>query len=145
MYDGVRNLLDSLEQLRVPLVVATAKRVDFANEILTALSIAHYFGVVAGASLDGRLTDKDVIVGEAIARTDAPLDNGWLVGDRRFDVVAAHRHGLVSVGATWGYGSPDELRLAGASVLVESPHQLGELITNSPTNLVGDSRADSDE
>ena len=131
IYDGIETLLEFLAAQQVPLAVATAKRVDFANQILAALSIAHYFPVVAGASLDGKLTAKDVIVGEAIARIDAPTDNGWMVGDRRFDVAAAHRCGLMSVGATWGYGSADELQRAGASVLVERPHQLVELVAGS--------------
>ena len=132
LYDGVATLLGSLAAERVPLVVATAKRVDFANEMLSALSIASFFSVIAGASLDGRLTSKDVIVAEAIARSDAPLDNGWMVGDRRFDLVAAQRHGLVGVGATWGYGSVDELERAGASLLIESPRLLGELVLGLP-------------
>ena len=132
LYNGVRSLLESLTAQHVPLVVATAKRVDFANDILTAFGIAHHFPVVCGASVDGRLTSKDVIVAEAIARTDAPNTNGWMVGDRRFDVVAAHQHDLSSIGATWGYGSVDELTDAGASVLVDSPQQLGELVLGAP-------------
>ena len=113
-------------------MVATAKRVDFANDILAALGIARHFPVVCGAPVDGRLASKDVIVAEAIARTDAPHENGWMVGDRRFDVVAARQHGLTSIGVTWGYGSAEELTDAGASVLVDSPQQLGELILRAP-------------
>ena len=135
IYDGIETLLEFLAAQQIPLAVATAKRVDFANQILAALSIAHYFPVVAGASLDGRLTAKDVIVGEAIARLDASTDNGWLVGDRRFDVAAARRCGLMSVGVTWGYGSAAELQRAGASVLVDRPHQLGELVAGSSVVL----------
>lgn len=132
LYDGVRSLLESLTAQQVPLVVATAKRVDFANDILATLGIAHHFPVVCGAPVDGHLTSKDVIVAEAIARTDAPHENAWMVGDRRFDVVAAHQHGLTSIGVTWGYGSADELSAAGASVLVDSPRQLGELVLGAP-------------
>ena len=132
LYDGVRSLLESLTTQQVPLVVATAKRVDFANDILAALGIARHFPVVCGAPVDGRLASKDVIVAEAIARTDAPHENGWMVGDRRFDVVAARQHGLTSIGVTWGYGSAEELTDAGASVLVDSPQQLGELILRAP-------------
>ena len=132
LYDGVRSLLESLTTQQVPLVVATAKRVDFANDILAALGIAHHFPVVCGAPVDGRLSSKDVIVAEAIARTDAAHENGWMVGDRRFDAVAAHRHGLTSIGVTWGYGSAEELTDAGVSVLVDSPQQLGELILRAP-------------
>ena len=132
LYDGVRSLLESLTAQQVPLVVATAKRVDFANDILATLGIAHHFPVVCGAPVDGHLTSKDVIVAEAIERTDAPHENAWMVGDRRFDVVAAHQHGLTSIGVTWGYGSADELSAAGASVLVDSPRQLGELVLGAP-------------
>ena len=130
LYGGVTSLLETLTAHHIALVVATAKRVDFANTILGDLSIANFFTVVAGASLDGRLTSKDVIVGQAMARATAAADGSWMVGDRRFDLEAAHRHGLVGVGATWGYGSVDELNAAGATILVESPRALGELVVD---------------
>jgi phosphoglycolate phosphatase len=47
-----------------------------------------------------------------------------MVGDRHVDMHAARSHGLRAVGATWGFGGADELREAGADVLVDAPADL---------------------
>ena len=49
-----------------------------------------------------------------------------MVGDRGADMVAARHHGLHALGASWGYGSREELVGAGAHDLCERP---GELCT----------------
>ncbi len=128
LYDGVTRLLESIADTPVSMGVATAKRVDFANQILEDLAIDGFFRVVSGASLDGQLTSKDVIVADALARMDRDPAGGWLVGDRRFDIAAAKSHGLTSIGVTWGYGSADELRQAGADWLVDQPSALATLL-----------------
>lgn len=131
LYDGVTRLLERIAETSVSMGVATAKRVDFANQILDDLAIDGFFRVVAGASLDGQLTSKDVIVADALSRIDRDPAGGWLVGDRRFDVAAAKSHGLTSIGVTWGYGSADELRRAGADWLVDQPSDLVTLLTRA--------------
>ncbi|MGD1053600.1 MAG: HAD hydrolase-like protein [Candidatus Dormibacteria bacterium] len=47
-----------------------------------------------------------------------------VVGDRCFDVAAAHAHSLSAIGVTWGIGSRDELSSAGADVIVDDPSEL---------------------
>ena len=47
-----------------------------------------------------------------------------MIGDREFDVIAAARNGIRSVGVTWGYGSAEELTAAGAAALCDSPDGL---------------------
>jgi phosphoglycolate phosphatase len=44
-----------------------------------------------------------------------------MIGDRGVDMRAARHHGLLGIGALWGYGSNDELASAGAHVLCDSP------------------------
>jgi phosphoglycolate phosphatase len=46
------------------------------------------------------------------------------VGDREHDVIGAHAHGLIAIGALWGYGSREELTAAGADMLVQTPAEL---------------------
>ena len=131
LYDGVTRLLEDIADTPVSMGVATAKRVDFAYQILEDLGIDSFFRVVAGASLDGQLNSKDVIVANALSRMDLDPAGGWLVGDRRFDVAAAKSHGLTSIGVTWGYGAADELRQAGADWLVDHPSDLATLLTGA--------------
>ena len=47
-----------------------------------------------------------------------------MVGDTRFDVIGAHAHGLACIGVLWGIGSEEELREAGADLLVATPQDL---------------------
>ena len=47
-----------------------------------------------------------------------------MIGDREFDVTAAARNGIPTVGVTWGYGSRAELQAAGAAALCDAPGDL---------------------
>ena len=47
-----------------------------------------------------------------------------MIGDREFDVVAAARNGIRTIGVTWGYGSRAELEAAGAASLCDAPATL---------------------
>lgn len=126
-YPGVARTIDALARGGRRLAVATSKRVDFAQRMLVDFALLNRFEVVAGASLDGRLNTKDEILDEVLALMGEPEPReGWMVGDRHYDVAAAHRRGLVAVGALWGYGSLDELVAAGARILL---HQPGDLVT----------------
>ena len=55
-----------------------------------------------------------------------------MIGDRGVDMRAARHHGLLGVGALWGYGGRQELEAEGAHACVASPLELpaalGELM-----------------
>ncbi|MGC8499113.1 MAG: HAD hydrolase-like protein [Acidimicrobiales bacterium] len=130
-YDGVDEMLTRLREQGWILAVATAKRQDFAERILTNWRLDRHFAAVAGASLDGRLGPKTEIVSRARALL-APNAPRWMVGDRRFDVLAARACGLECVGVTWGYGTLAELDAAGARAVVDTPTALGDLLAGTP-------------
>jgi len=46
------------------------------------------------------------------------------VGDMRRDIVAAVRAGCLAVGVSWGVGTSEHLRLAGAARIVNDPAEL---------------------
>lgn len=122
LYDGVVPTLQALVDEGVRLGVATAKRVDFAHEMLTSLGVAAHFDLIAGASLDLSVTGKYEIMTQVLeqwaVRESADV---WMVGDRHYDMVAARAHGVMAVGAQWGFGSDEELTEAGAHWLVARP------------------------
>lgn len=49
-------------------------------------------------------------------------------GDRAGDVEAATAHGIATVGVAWGYGTEEELRVAGAVAVASSPEELPLLL-----------------
>ena len=139
LYEGVVSTLAALAERGVRLAVATAKRVDFARQMLTSLEVAQFFDQISGASMDLRVTSKFDIMSAVIAQWDDVhgLDV-WMVGDRHFDMVAARAHDVSAVGALWGFGGAEELRDAGAHWLAARPHELvrEEIEAGSPVCML---------
>lgn len=120
------GITDALALLagRFRLGVATSKPALAAQPILDALALASWFECVAGPALDGDVEPKDVTFGRALEELGVRGEEAALVGDRLYDIVAAHAHGALGIGATWGVGSIAELDAAGADMLVHSPAEL---------------------
>jgi len=125
LYPDMATVLHTLRERGVHLAVATAKRVDFAVTMLTHLGVADLFDRIAGADVGLRQSDKYEIMTDAMAAWPA-IDPAtcWMVGDRRYDVEGARRHGVQAVGVTWGFGDTAELIDAGATAIVGEPHEL---------------------
>jgi phosphoglycolate phosphatase len=129
VYDGVVDVLARWRAAGLRLVLATAKRVDYAVDVLVHFDLDGYFDVVVGATADGRLTHKDEIITEALALAGiAGSERVVMIGDRDHDVLGAIANGVVPIGVAWGYGSRAELESAGARWIVESPGALGDLV-----------------
>jgi phosphoglycolate phosphatase len=60
-----------------------------------------------------------------------------MVGDRRYDVVGAHAHGIPCIGVLWGIGSEEELRGAGADAIVATPAELVAAILSPRPSAAG--------
>ena len=125
LYDGVAVTLEELSSRGVRLGVATAKRIDFARQMLSALGVAHLFDEISGASIDLRVTSKyDIMASVMQGWNFDPGVDVWMVGDRHYDMVAARTHDVRAVGALWGFGSAEELLDAGAHWLITRPVEL---------------------
>jgi phosphoglycolate phosphatase len=88
------------------------------------------FRAVVGPPLEALDESKVETVARALLEVEgcAPVA---MVGDRRFDMVAARAHGLRGIGVRWGIGSEQELRDAGAEALAAEPADLPALILGS--------------
>ena len=107
LYDGVKELLEALSSEHV-LVLATSKRLVYAERILEHFDIKKYFTHTVGATFDGRLSEKKDVLAEALRVSSAPLDEAVMIGDRLFDTEAGLENGIASIGVLYGYGSADE-------------------------------------
>jgi len=119
---GVPDVLEALSR-RHRLAVATTKPLEVARPILAGLGLDRFFAAIFGPSLAARSESKLITVSRA-KEALKPLESVALVGDRNFDVFAARHANITAVGALWGYGTRDELRDAGAHVLVSEPEEL---------------------
>lgn len=61
----------------------------------------------------------------ALTRTDKPPNRTAYVGDQAMDILAARSAGVLAVGAIWdANASEDDLRKAGADVIVKEPKEI---------------------
>jgi phosphoglycolate phosphatase len=54
-----------------------------------------------------------------------------MIGDRSYDVEAAHANAIPAIGVTWGIGDRAELEAAGAEAIVDRPDELLGLLSRS--------------
>lgn len=132
LYAGIIEMLDELAGHGLSLSIATAKPEQTAHPILDYFGISERFDVRAGASLTSDRRTKAQVIDHALRsleiHADPDLrDHVIMVGDRDHDVHGAMHHGIVCIGVTWGYGSPNELLRAGAVALAESPAEVADL------------------
>ena len=121
VFDGIPELLESLSY-DLPLLVATSKPVDLAGPLLEALDVRHHFYDVLGPPREDPGEDKLATLRRATERIR--YRNGVMIGDRSFDMAAARELSLIGIGVTWGIDDEDELRDAGAELVVDDVERL---------------------
>ncbi|HEM2690352.1 TPA: HAD family hydrolase [Streptococcus suis] len=120
LYPGIIPLLEELRTAGKTLVIATSKPEIFAKQILEHFGIAHYFDVIAGASLDSSRISKADVIGYAINQLEAFPKHAVMIGDREHDIEGARMHQLPAIGVLYGYGNKQEFEKAGATMIVET-------------------------
>lgn len=131
-YDGIEEMLKMLLDAGKTLIVATSKPESMAKQVLTHFHLADYFQFIGGASSDSLRVNKDDVIRyvmESCKLTEADRPSIVMVGDRRHDILGAHKAGLEAVGVLYGYGSREELSLAGADWIAGTVKELGALLT----------------
>jgi phosphoglycolate phosphatase len=127
VYDGIGDTVTALAAAGHRLVIVTAKNEPHARRIIDHLPFGHHFEDVIGATLDGRLSHKPELIGEALRRFGLAPEGISMIGDRRMDIEGARHHGMQGIGVLWGFGGEAELRVAGAHRLAAEPHELRQI------------------
>ncbi len=124
-YDGIAAMLNTLKTQGHRLFVATSKPETMATDILDKFELSPYFETIVGATLDHTRNTKSAVIAHLLSLVDGdePI---VMVGDTAFDVLGAAEHHIPTIGVSWGYGTVDELKDAGAVAIVDSPKQLIE-------------------
>lgn len=128
-YVGIEDLLNALKSKDLKLVLATSKPEVFAKKILKHFHLAHYFDFVGGASLDETRTDKAEVIAYVLEQIGVEeIDQCLMIGDRHHDITGAITNHMDAVGVLYGYGSEEELQLAGARYIVKDVDALRKLL-----------------
>lgn len=114
VYPGVKEMLQQLRAAGFLLYVCTSKHHHFAVRIFEAFGLTEFFTAIYGDKLEYPSHDKADLLARIISEQAIDAGKAWMVGDRSFDIEAAHANGIRSIAAGWGYGSATEFALADA-------------------------------
>jgi phosphoglycolate phosphatase len=129
VFPGIREMLEDLSG-RLPLAIATSKPRALAEPLLESLDLRRFFVAVVGPALEAENERKATTIERAM-REFPPATRSVMVGDRKYDINAAHEQGMHAIGVLWGVGSKEELSAAGADALAGTPVELTDLLRPS--------------
>lgn len=127
-YPGIPELLDLLWKRRVPTAVLSNKADEITQQVVGSLFPEHGFSVVAGA-VDGVAKKPDPDSTLRLIESLGIRAEEWLfVGDTAIDMQTAAGAGMVPVGVRWGFRNEDELRAAGARIIISRADEVAALL-----------------
>ena len=123
VYPGIRRLMRTLKKRDAFIAVCTGKPEIPTRKILSYFGFDRWVDALACAT-DGHAEKEDLI------KKVVPEDAGevWMVGDRRFDMEGGNKAGVHTLGVTYGYGTEEELREAGAEKIAHSVQEVIDLL-----------------
>lgn len=127
-YDGIPELLQSLQKMDVKVAVASNKYQAAVDRL-----IYHYFPGIRWSAVMGQRDDVPVkpdpsIVFNILAAVPTPKSEILYVGDSGVDMETARRACVDSVGVTWGFRPLKELREYHADHIVSRPEEILSLL-----------------
>ena len=128
IYDGNPELFEELKKSGIKLCIASAKPQKFLIRIVSHLGYEDLFDFISAPADDKADPSKTRLINEAVEALRCNKSRVLMVGDRHFDINGANGAGVDSVGVTYGYGSEEELREAGATYIAHSVDELRKII-----------------
>lgn len=130
VFPGVFDFLDAyLKTPRHQVAIVTNKRLSWTRRTLSGLGLdaVPWVQVYGADSLSERKPHPLPLL-EAMRSAGVSRDRTVMVGDGFPDMGAALRAGVHSIGCTYGYCDAEKLTKAGASLLIQSPHDLSHAL-----------------
>jgi len=127
-YPGVSETLSILSTRGIGMAVVSNKPDPITRNMVEKLFPSIRFAFVRGG-LDGKPSKPDPAstLEAALACGVLPSECGF-VGDSDIDMKTAQAAGMLAIGAAWGFRGEQELREAGADIIIESMEGLLKIL-----------------
>jgi phosphoglycolate phosphatase len=125
LYPGIVGLLEAVNGSG-RLVVASIKPQVSCDMVLDHLGIKPLFTSVYGSELSGKLSDKTVLLKHIMKQEN--IKKALIIGDRGVDIEAAKKCQCPTIGVSYGYGTKEELKAAGADAIAETVGELRQCL-----------------
>jgi len=125
LFDGVADLLDSLESDGWLMGVATGKSDRGLDLCLACHGLGSRFVTLQTADRHPSKPHPSMIE-QAMADAGAASETTMMIGDTSYDIAMAGAAGVTAIGVAWGYHPPQELWAAGAHHVADHPGEVLE-------------------
>lgn len=131
---GVDRLLAALGG-RYRLAIVSARRERIASRFLEQFHLNGAFQAVVTATTAARTKPSPDPVLWAARQLQVQVQDCLMVGDTTVDILSGKSAGAQTAGVLCGFGQEEELRRAGADLILSTPVDLLEILLNN--NIVG--------
>lgn len=123
-YPGIVAALQRLHIAGLRLGVLSNKPHDFTVQIIDRMFPEHPFDEVLGASPAYPIKPDPTGARLLLTKLGATPATTLIIGDSDIDMQTARNVGAHAAGAAWGYRTVEELRTAGADLILQSPDEI---------------------
>ena len=127
IFAGMKELLQDLHAKDNGLHIATNKGLH-VDKILEYLGVLPYFSVIEHYNEEKGVTQKHQMLNNILTDQKIEKENAVMIGDREYDVLAAHQTGIKSIGVLYGFGSMEEMERCTPGNIVSSVDELSRLL-----------------
>lgn len=128
IYPGIRELIYKLYEAGKKIILATSKPEHFAKLILEHFSLDKYFELIAGVKMNDLKSEKAAIIQyifETLKITNT--SEVLMIGDRKHDIIGAHKTGIKCAAVLFGYGWEEEFLEFGADYIISNANQIWDI------------------
>ena len=123
-FPGVVKTLEALKKQGFTLTIASSRSHNSLTELSHNMGIADYISYLIGADDVKEAKPKPEPVLKTLAAMQFEANEALVVGDMAVDILMGSYAGTMTCGVTWGNGSREELKEAGADYIIDRMEDL---------------------
>ena len=129
-FPSVVKTLETLKTQGFVLTIASSRSCNSLMELTRDMGIADYISYLIGADDVKEAKPKPEPVLKTLAVMHFDASETLVVGDMAVDILMGANAGARTCGVTWGNGSREELKDAGANFIIDKMEELIEIAEN---------------
>ncbi len=129
-YSPIPGIIQAIQilQKHYPLAIATNRWAKTAYIFLDEFGLTKYFHFIATAESCNHIKPHPCLVIRAAERLGMSPADCLVIGDTKVDIVAGKAAGAQTVGVLCGFGEENELRQAGADLILENTADITKVL-----------------
>lgn len=127
LFDGIAELLSSIESLDLRWGIVTNKPARYTDALLPLIGLEHAACAISGDTTPYAKPHPEPLF-EACRRLRLAPEDCWYVGDDLRDIQAGRAAGMSTLAAGWGYCGAEEPLSWEADGIASAPDDIGKLL-----------------